>query len=181
MNQTAKEAAALVERLLKEIVLHPQDLGVIPAPMEHNIPLTIRCNVQDTGRIIGKGGQHFLACKAVARRIGQRNRVRLELEKLQNVRPSKQDGYKPFTAVVDWPRERIQKLVEDLARALFGSVVSVGSHDKDEVSTIFRVRIQTTDAEEEVAALAVAVAPLFTSIGICNGRVLYLDFSNATR
>ena len=69
-----------VEYIVKQIVLHPNDVEVTRVVDEMGVLITLKVNKEDMGKIIGKAGQTAKSLRILLRVIGSKNNARVNLK-----------------------------------------------------------------------------------------------------
>ena len=69
-----------VEYIVKQIVLHPEDVEVTRTVDEMGVLITLKVNKDDMGKIIGKAGQTAKSLRILLRVIGSKNNARVNLK-----------------------------------------------------------------------------------------------------
>lgn len=69
-----------VEYIVKQIVLHPDDVEVVRTVDEMGVLITLKVNKEDMGKIIGKSGQTAKSLRILLRVIGSKNNARVNLK-----------------------------------------------------------------------------------------------------
>ena len=69
-----------VEYIVKQIVLHPEDVEVTRVVDEMGVLITLKVNKEDMGKIIGKAGQTAKSLRILLRVIGSKNNARVNLK-----------------------------------------------------------------------------------------------------
>ena len=69
-----------VEYIVKNIVLHPDDVEVVRTVDEMGVLITLKVHKDDMGKIIGKAGQTAKSLRILLRVIGSKNNARVNLK-----------------------------------------------------------------------------------------------------
>ncbi len=88
-----------VEKLAKALVTHPDDVKVERTVDEMGVLLTLKTNSEDTGQVIGRGGDIARAIRTLLRVVGRKNNARVNLkieESGQRVRGEKSAAPEDF-------------------------------------------------------------------------------------
>ena len=75
-----KVIKALVERIAKELVDHPDEVTVVEQDTGHLLLIEIRTNPQDVGALLGKKGHHIEAIRTLASNAGAKIHKRVMVE-----------------------------------------------------------------------------------------------------
>jgi predicted RNA-binding protein YlqC (UPF0109 family) len=179
MNDEQKRAAFLdlFRRLVTEIISHPENLIIETKLHTQSIVMTLQAHAADTPRIIGSGAENFKALGIIAAALGARAGLHVSVPPIREPVVGEPDRYK-FSPQPDWPKERIVKLLTDLARAAFAdsSAVEVKLFDDDaSVSTTIELWVARNERGALVFGVGAALRTLFDAIGKANGRLIFLD------
>jgi len=69
-----------VEQVAKALVNHPEDVKVDRKIDEMGVLLTLKTNPEDTGQVIGRGGDIANSIRTLLRIIGRKNNARTNLK-----------------------------------------------------------------------------------------------------
>lgn len=69
-----------VEKLAKSLVTHPDDVKVERTVDERGVLLTLKTNPEDTGQVIGRGGNIARAIRTLLRVVGRKNNAYVNLK-----------------------------------------------------------------------------------------------------
>ena len=73
------ENTEFLETILKEIVSKPEDIKVEEKKDDMGILLTVKCNQEDAGILVGRGGRTSQAIKTIMRVFGRKNQARISV------------------------------------------------------------------------------------------------------
>jgi len=88
-----------VEKIAKALVTNPDDVKVERTVDEMGVLLTLKTNPEDTGQVIGRGGDIARAIRTLLRVVGRKNNARVNLkieESDQRVRGEKSAASEDF-------------------------------------------------------------------------------------
>jgi len=179
MNQTDKRLAflGLFRRVVTEIISHPEDLVLEAKQFTQSIVVTIQAHAADTPRLIGEGAANYKALVLLAVALGARAGLRVSIPPIREPVVGKPDRYK-FAPNESWPKEKIIKLLLDVARGTFSDPDAVEAKvfdDDSTVSTTVELWVARNERLALVTGFGSALRTLFDAIGKANGRLLYLD------
>lgn len=69
-----------IEKLVKSLVTHPEDVKVERTVDEMGVLLTLKTNPEDTGQVIGRGGDTARSIRTLLRVVGKKNNARVNLK-----------------------------------------------------------------------------------------------------
>lgn len=69
-----------IEKLVKSLVTHPDDVKVERTVDEMGVLLTLKTNPEDTGQVIGRGGDTARSIRTLLRVVGKKNNARVNLK-----------------------------------------------------------------------------------------------------
>ena len=97
-----------VENIVKGIVNNPNDVKVERKVDEMGVLLTLKCNPEDMGALIGRAGSTARAIRTLTRIVGLKNNARV------NLKIEEPEGReRPASKAVDEKKD-VDKVVEDL-------------------------------------------------------------------
>ncbi|MCL4358391.1 MAG: KH domain-containing protein [Patescibacteria group bacterium] len=90
------EYVEVLDKVLKNMVTHPEDLKISRSLDEMGVLLRVKANPQDMGLIIGRNGELIKALKMVMKAIGLKShaRINIKLEEPSALSRAKVDGEK---------------------------------------------------------------------------------------
>ncbi len=71
-DDIAEDVCAMLRRVIETIIDRPRDLAIDYRPMRGRIDLHVTPNINDQGKIVGKGGAHIRALKYLMAQLGER-------------------------------------------------------------------------------------------------------------
>ena len=74
------EMKQFIEFVAKSVVDHPNEVSVTEAESDQTLILELRCNKEDAGKIIGRGGRTIKALRTLLVTAGAKQGVRAVLE-----------------------------------------------------------------------------------------------------
>jgi predicted RNA-binding protein YlqC (UPF0109 family) len=74
------EMKQFIEFVVKSVVDHPNEVSVTEAESDQTLILELRCNKEDAGKIIGRGGRTIKALRTLLVTAGAKQGVRAVLE-----------------------------------------------------------------------------------------------------
>lgn len=159
----------LLRRLCEGLIKHTQDLSIVPSFRGGNISkYRIRAHVSDVGRIVGTGGERFNALKFLCQTVGMKEGRQIVLERPVESIGGKRERFDDYEPRADWPKEQIEKLLNDVCEACFKvkPVVSflAPSH--------FMVACDVSEPLHLMEALRPYLQNVFNGIGTTNGQQL---------
>jgi len=169
-----KPVVNLLRRLLEEMVAHPGDLVIETKSLTQFVVITIQAHAADTPRLIGSGAVNYRSLVAIGKALGQRAGFRVSIPKIKEPVVGEPDRYK-FEADPQWPKDKIVKLLQDTAQAIFAGASEVSLCDDNSTdSTTMEVWVARSEATLAFAMNS-SIATVFDAIGRKNGRLIYVD------
>ena len=83
MAEETPKYQEFLEYVVKALVDHPEDVQVERKVDEMGVLLSVRVNPQDMAQVIGKRGQTANAIKALVKKVGIKNRARVNVKFLE--------------------------------------------------------------------------------------------------
>lgn len=164
--------------ILREMILHPKQLKVEVVQMTQYFTLYIAATLSDSKRIVGSMGAHFNALKALVTAAARKAGVKAEMNQVEAVGRPVIDQYPPFTTQDDWPKEKIEKLVERMAKAVFvHDNVTIKIADGPNGSSNIEVLVSESEDAQLVADMLIVFKTLIKPVGKSNHRNLMLNVS----
>lgn len=172
-----KPVIALLQKLLTEMVEHPENLVIEHRALTASVTITIQAHAGDTPRLIGEGAGNYRAIVAIATAAGARRGFRVNIPPIKEPVVGEPSRYR-FTPTPDWPRKRILGLLRDTLGAVFAHPEKVVcNEDDDDANHITTVEafVSRMERAEVLDALAPAIRRVFDAIGKAHGRLLAVD------
>ena len=73
------EDAKFLEIILKEIVTKPEEINVESKTDKIGVLLTVKCNKEDAGILVGREGRMAQAIKTIMKGFGKKNQARISV------------------------------------------------------------------------------------------------------
>ncbi len=83
MTEQVPQYQEFLEYVVKGLVDHPEDVQIERKVDEMGVLLTVKVNPQDMSQVIGKGGQTAKAVKSLVKKVGIKNRARVNVKFLE--------------------------------------------------------------------------------------------------
>jgi predicted RNA-binding protein YlqC (UPF0109 family) len=166
----------ILSRILREITLHPQHIRISNSPLGRTHTIKVQVHRGDMSRVIGSGGSHAQALTRLVQMIGQKRGVVVNMRMLEPEIGEK-DKYQPFEPREQWPKERAEAIMRDIAEAVFDHAVKVEAFDGEDYMSIIEVTVSSRENRQLVTLLQETVTPLFNAIGKANGRHLTVNIA----
>ena len=175
MNQ--KPALELLRRILTELVAHPENLRIEYRALTASLTIMIQADTGDTPRLIGEQAQNYRALCAIMAAVGAAAGYRVAIPPIQEPVIGAPSRYR-FEPNPDWPKERILKLLRDVAEAVFahsGGMECMEFDDPANGITTVEVHVSRLENPKVVDVLRPAIGRMFDAIGKANGHLLAVD------
>lgn len=175
---TEAKVTSLFERLVKEITTNQDQVTVEALALATKTPIRIEVHPSEVGRVIGEHGAHFKALEKLCLAISYKTRQMFELLPMQEPEASVVPlRYGRFHGRDDWPKQKITKLLSDMAESVFKNEIAVDitvSDMKNFVSA-YTIRVDRREEADVIKIIQPAFTTLFNAIGRVNGRVLIVE------
>lgn len=173
MNDKLDRALGLLRRVCASICKRPNELRMEAEESDGTLEITIEANPADTRRLVGAGGNIVKNLELLFRMLtrGTGKHVRFcDIEANTNAPVP----FAPFVPNPKWPREKIEKLLRDLAEEIFDVPVDV----RTEAHTRWTVKMYAVpqgDCEDvpDVRTFDKVANVLFVPIGTEAGMKVY--------
>jgi predicted RNA-binding protein YlqC (UPF0109 family) len=168
---SARDILTILERVIREIILHPNDLKIESDSMTRTLTIHVQAHRGDTSRIIGTGGAHFHALRAMLAAMGHKAGIVVKLPKIREPEHGEQDSYPPLRESGDWPRDKVIDLMRDVCRAVFKNADALSLEAVDGKGGVTTIELVCDEAERDMAeAMGPHLMKLFVAIGNAHGR-----------
>lgn len=173
--QAATKAKDLIRRICEQMILKPDQLKLDAMPMTSSFVIYIVAGQSDAKRIVGSKGVHFEALKILTGLIGKKYGFSGELDSIQDDGKPQEDRYADFVPSNDWPKAKVQKLVEAICENCLSEPTRVTIQDGQNGMSVIEVFTSEDEAKESVESLSLALIYLVKPIGKGNQRRLMVN------
>ncbi len=174
-TKIADTITGLLRRIVSEFILSPKELRFEVNEMANSMTINIVATRGDVRRIIGTDGAHFKALSAFAQAMGRTLGVTVDMDQVDEPITGAMDRYPEFAVNENWPEERVRKLCEDMAGAVFKSSWGLELVSRKNGTSNIDLTVYGEPDTLHVQSMGAAFKILFKAIGRANGRRLYLN------
>lgn len=173
--QAATKAKDLIRRICEQMILKPDRLKLDVMPMTNSFVVYVVAGYSDAKRIVGSKGVHFEALKILTGLLGKKHGFSGKLDSIQDDGNPQEDRYADFVPSSDWPKAKVQKLVEDICEACLSEPARVTIQDGQNGMSVIEIFTADDEAKETVESLSLALIYLVKPIGKGNQRRLMVN------
>lgn len=173
-NATPELARSIVERIVKEIALHTNDVRTSLESLGRVWMINVQVNRGDMPRIIGKGGAHSQALSTIIAAIAAKTGEQIRLSIVEPAVGVK-DRYPSFAPNFSWNAAPAMTLLSDICDATLPGKSTIRNLDSVNMATVLEVRVDPRVRFDILRGLQSALNTLFNAIGKANGRLLTVE------
>jgi predicted RNA-binding protein YlqC (UPF0109 family) len=165
-----------IEQLVAPLLEHPEKFNIKLTPSQRKPIYTMTCDLSDYGVIIGKQGTMLQSLRYVTDRMAQQAGLEAELM-LDEAGCSGQKRIRgQFTPNPEWTTDEMDKVAHLTLTQILGPV-TIGWDTISTTSSKITIVAQMQDDTEQRLAED-ALAQIFKSIGVRQGRIVKLEIVN---
>lgn len=173
-NKVANSVKVLLAEICGQLILKPDRLKIDVMPMTESFVVYILASFSDAKRIVGTGGVHFEALRNLVKLIGQKHGFSGELDTVQDDGKPVVDRYPEFAAADNWPKAKVQTLIQKICAAVFrdDDAIRINIQDGQNGMSMVEVLISGDEADSTVEKMRAILTCLVKPIGKGNQRRL---------